>query len=116
MTAHAEWKYFDSADRRVTYLDYDRVESDGLYKYIYELSDYKFRGRSQSKSTIYKFLIDCQSQAIQLVGTYEYSEYMATGRLMDSTNYPIDKSQWAYPQPNANNDLRKYINIACSRK
>jgi len=117
MTAHAEWKYFDSTNNYDSYIDYSRIKTEGRYKSMWGLTDYNspktFEGK-QYKSTIAKTVIDCQSSRSQIVAIFDYSEQMGNGKIVYSSNYQILESDWKYRPPNSIGDV--LINIACGRK
>jgi len=118
VTAHAEWKYYDSTDTFTSYVDYSRIKTEGKYKSMWDLDDYKspqhLPSGKQFKSLVGKTLIDCQASRIQIVALFAYSEQMGKGEVVLSENNEILESRWKYFPPNTMADGK--INIACSRK
>jgi len=115
MTAHAEWKYFDSTENDTFYIDYSRINTEGRYKTIWVLDDFKspdtFAGK-QFQSTIQKQVIDCQGSRSHIVALYHYSEQMGNGAVVFSANYQIKESDWKYKPPNTIGEA--FIKIACA--
>ena len=118
MTAHAEWKFFDYTDRITSYVDYSRIKTEGRYKSLWDLKDFKSPDTDSSgkqyKSSVAKFIIDCQASKMQIVALYYYSEQMSKGEVILSKSFTIDESDWSYPPPNSINE--GYIKTACGRK
>jgi len=117
MTANAEWKYSGSNDNYDTYIDYSRIKTEGGYKSLWDLQDFKstqtFEGK-EFKSTVSKRIIDCQASRSQYVAIYDYSGQMGMGEVVFSANYQNLESRWKYFPPNSFGD--RFINIACGRK
>jgi len=117
MTAHAEWKLNGYNDNLDSYIDYSRIQTEGRYKSMWVLTDYKstqtLQGK-QYKSTIAKSVYDCQASKSQLVSGYDYSEQMGNGAVVNSANFQMKESDWEYFPPNSIGD--GLINIACGRK
>jgi hypothetical protein len=117
MTAHAEFKYYDSTDSFTAYFDYSRIQTEGRYKSFWDLKDYKSPQSEPSfryKSSAQKFLTDCQASKYQSVALYHYSEQMAQGEVVWSDSRQAQESQWIYPPPNSIGE--GYIKMACGRK
>jgi hypothetical protein len=117
MTAHAQWKYSGSSDNFDSYIDYSRIKTEGRYKSIWTLTDFKSPQTFQSKqykSSIRKNLIDCQASRSQTVARFDYPEQMGSGAVVFSANYQLLESDWEYFPPNSVGD--GFINIACGRK
>jgi len=115
MTAHAEWTYDGSSNIYDSYIDYSRIKTEGRYKSMWFLADFKspetFQG-IQSKSSTAKYLIDCQASRYQIVALYSYSEQMGKGRIVLSENNQIKESKWSIPPPNSFSE--GYIQVACA--
>ncbi len=118
MTTHAEWKFDGGSDAYDSYIDYSRIKTEGRYKSMWVLKDYKSPQTEatgkQYKSAITKVLIDCKASRNQNVALYFYSEQMGGGQLIYSGNYSIKESDWEYSPPNSFGD--GYIKVACGRK
>ena len=118
MTVHAEWKFFGDSDISVHYLDYSRMQTEGPYKSIWDLIDYKKTESTSSgkqfKSSVAKNLIDCKASRIYPVAVYTYSEQMGKGEVVYSTNFQIQESMWVYPPPSS--VYEGYIKIVCGLK
>jgi hypothetical protein len=118
MTAHAEWKYDGGTDTFDSYIDYSRIKTEGLYKSMWFLRDYKTTQTNASgkqyKSSVTKAVYDCQRSRSQVVAIYQYSEEMGNGAVVYSGNFEILEKDWSYPPPNSIGD--GFINIACGRK
>jgi hypothetical protein len=116
MTAHAQWKYDGGSDSFDSYIDYSRIKTEGRYKSMWYMADFKAPQTNSSgkmyKSTVAKRVVDCQASRTQIVVLYQYSEQMGRGALVVSANYAIEESDWQYPPPNSFND--GYIKIACA--
>jgi hypothetical protein len=118
ITAHAEWKFFGSTDTFTSYIDYSRIKTEGRYKSIWDLFDYKspqteYSGK-QYKSSVAKEIVDCQASRSQLVALYFYSEQMGKGEVVSSGNFQVRESEWSNPPPNSIGD--DLIKIACSSR
>jgi len=116
MTAHAEWKYEITDDTSKGYIDYSRIKTEGPYKSIWILYDYKppllnYLGK-QYKSVASKRMIDCQASKQLAVAIYYFSEQMGKGNVVDSVNYQINESNWKIAPPNSFNE--KFIDVACA--
>jgi hypothetical protein len=114
-----QWKYNDSdyIYSFDSYIDYSKIKTEGQYKSIYELRDYKSLQTSSAKpykSRILKQIIDCKSSRNQLIALYEYSEKMGNGEIVDSIIRPFKDSDWNYPPPNSISD--GLIKKVCGRK
>ena len=118
MTAHAEWKIDGFADNYVSYIDYSRIKTEGKYKSMWYLNDFKSSMTTSSgkpyKSSVGKYIIDCRDSKQQRVAVYLYSEQMGKGEVVLTENNQIIESEWKYPPPNSIGD--KYMNTACGRK
>jgi hypothetical protein len=118
MTAHAEWKYDASSDTFDSYIDYSRIKTEGRYKSIWTLWDFKSlqtdSSGKQSKSSVIKRIVDCQGTRHQSVAFYYYSEQMGQGAVVFSTNLSFSEANWISPPPNSFNE--GYIKIACGRR
>jgi len=118
MTANAQWNFSHSSDNTSVYIDYSRIRTEGRYKSLWHLNDYKLPHTNglgkQFKSDIAKRIVDCQASRSHLVALYHYSEQMGGGAVVFSANYQIIESDWDYPPPNSIGD--SLINIACGRK
>ena len=105
MTAHAQWAYDGSTDNFDNYIDYSRIRTEGLYKSMWVLRDYKSpqtnASGKQHKSSVSKAVYDCQRSRTQLVALYFYSEQMGNGEVVDRQNWQILESDWRYPPPNS---------------
>ena len=115
MTAHAEWKYFDSTDIYDSYIDYSRIKTEGRYKSMWDLQDNKstqtFEGK-QFKSSMTKRVVDCQASRYQFLAIYDYSEQMGKGEVVASSIYQIKESSWKYSPPNSIGD--GFLKVACA--
>ena len=118
VTAHAEWKFTGGNDNYDNYVDFLRIKTEGRYKSIWHLFDYKsVRKDSKNheyKSKVRKLIMDCQSSKFQVVAFYNYSGEMGNGFVVDSSSFQIVESDWIYPAPDTIGD--DLTNIACNRK
>jgi hypothetical protein len=118
MTAQAEWKFFAENNFNSGYIDYSRINTEGKYKSLWYLFDFKSPDTNSSgkqyKSTVAKSIVDCQASKYQDVAIYQYSGHMGLGEVVISRSRPITESEWSYPPPNSFADM--VINIACGRK
>ena len=116
MTAHAEWKFDGDSDNFVSYIDYSRIATEGRYKSIWTLLDYKFpqidSPGKQFKSSVTKRFIDCQGSRRQIVALYRYSEQMGKGILVWSDSISLDESHWNYSPPDI--IVESFIKAACT--
>ena len=116
MTAHAEWKYDGSSDTFDSYIDYSRIQTEGKYKSLWYLYDFKSPETNSSgkqyKSSIAKSVIDCQASRIQRVAHYYYSGQMGNGAVVFSGNFQILEADWQYPPPDSFNE--GFIKVACA--
>jgi hypothetical protein len=116
--ACAQWKYHGASDTDRFYIDYSRIKTEGRYKSMWYLADFKkpltnSSGR-QYKSEAIKILIDCQASRTQEVSFFSYSEQMSEGKVVDSGNSQIKELEWGYEAPNSIGD--GFIKAACGRK
>jgi hypothetical protein len=118
MTAHAEWKYDGSTSDLDNYIDYSRIRTEGLYKSMWVLRDFKSpqtnASGKQFKSSVSKEVIDCQRSRMQSVALFHYSEQMGSGEMVFSGNYQVLETDWKYHPPNTMGD--SLINTACRKK
>ena len=104
MTAHAQWKYETTttnlSNNYDSYLDYSKIRTEGRYKSIWDLKDYKSpeteASGKQYKSVVLKNIVDCQASKFQIAALYFYSEQMGKGAVVDSANYQVLESNWTY--------------------
>ena len=119
MTAHAEWKYISSNDTFDVYIDNSRTKTEGGYKLVWDLLDYKspqttiYTGKVY-KSRVIKSVIDCPRSRLQTIGFYVYADQMGKGVVVELDNFPIQESGWQSDVPNTLG--YEYINMACGRK
>jgi len=115
MTAHAEWKYHDSREDYDSYVDYSKIKTEGRYKSMWVLTDFKSLQTDsaiQYKSMVRKVFIDCQGSRYQVIAYYRYSMQMTKGDTLDSDIYQFKESNWRYGVPNSIGD--GYIQVACT--
>ena len=114
----AETKSYGNRVDINSYIDYSRIETEGQYKSIWDLVDFKLPQTNSSgkkfKSSISKHIVDCQAFKSQIVTLNHYSEQMGKGELVNSISRPVQESKWKDPPPNTNSD--EQIKIACGRK
>lgn len=118
MTAHAEWKDDGGNDDLDSYIDYSRIQTEGRYKSMWALQDFKSPQTNslgnRFKSSVVKRIVDCQASRSQYVAIYQYSGQMGIGNIVFSETYQIQESKWLYPPPNSIGE--GYIKVACGRK
>lgn len=118
MTAHAEWKYQGATNTDLFYIDYARIKTEGRFKSMWYLSDFKVPQTNSSgklyKSEVIKILVDCQASRTQEVAFFSYSEQMSKGKIVDSGSSQIKESEWGYEPPGSIGD--GFVKAACGRK
>jgi hypothetical protein len=113
-----EWKYSGATDTDRFYIDYSRIKTEGRYKSMWYLADFKTPQTNSAgklfKSEVIKILVDCQVSRTQEVAFFSYSEQMSAGKVVDSGNSPIKESEWGHEAPNSIGD--GFVKAACGRK
>lgn len=128
MTANAEWK-FDSSSTNTSnnfniYIDYSRITTEGKYKSIWTLLDFRYSQpnlpnfddpnnlEKEYKSSAQKRMVDCQASKLRTVAIYEYSEQMGKGKVVRSYDVLIKEYDWQIASADSFNE--RLINIACA--
>jgi len=113
-----EWKYSGATDTDRFYIDFSRIKTEGRYKSMWYLADFKTPQTNSAgksfKSEVIKLMVDCQASRTQEVAFFSYSEQMGAGKVVDSGSSPIKESEWGYEAPNSIGD--GFIKAACGRK
>jgi len=118
MTAHAEWKYFGKGNAHDVYIDYSSIKTEGLYKSMWYLDDFKlpeaYSSGEKYASSVAKIFIDCKASKITVATMYGYSQKMGNGKVVFLESPINNVANWVYPPPNSIH--YGLIKEACGRK
>ncbi len=107
--AYAEWTVYSRPDDMTFYYDKSTIKTDGQYKRVWALIDFKEAkvnaAKKAYKSVTTYWMLDCKQDRHKLLQLTQYSENMARGGVINTVTTPGD---WEYVEPQTiGNSLHK---------
>jgi len=97
--AYADWeKVIENGNGTTSYVDFDRMRTNGGYVYYWQLSDYLEPTEYGTLSTKVYNQGDCEVFRVKYLSFIHYEQPMGEGS--GDSNSPPDP-EWIYPSPNS---------------
>ena len=78
-SAYGEWTYIANSDDKNHYIDFATIRTNGHLRKVWELWDYKLKGKYGELSILYRSEIDCNEETTRLLASVYRDEHMGQG-------------------------------------